>query len=81
MDKVVTMFPDKVVIKNESPTELLTRMIPISLLADKAVVILISDRAGTWNVEFHNAQMNNSEVVISLEIVKEVIINSILGKG
>ena len=80
MDKVVTLFPDQTMVEKETPQELLLRLNGVVKNANKAVVILIDERAGKWKVDFHTASTTNAETIIAFEIVRETIMNAILGK-
>jgi len=80
MDKVVTLFPDQVMVTHETPAQLLKRLDRVVVDSNKAIVILIDDRAGKWKVDFHTASTTNAETIIAFEIVRETIMNAILGK-
>lgn len=80
MDNVIALHPGKIALNIESPEEMLQRMTKEAAYCDKAVVVLITDAGGVWKVDFQMASMSNAETIISLDIVKSVIMDTVLGK-
>ena len=80
MDNVVTLHPGKIALNVETPEQLLQRMLGEAAQCDKAVVVLITDAGGVWKVDFQMASISNAETIISLDIVKSVIMDTVLGK-
>lgn len=62
----------------EQPHALLVRKTPEAMTANKAVVLLVDDRAGTWQVNWEAAGMSNAEVIMALDILHRQIMDSIL---
>jgi hypothetical protein len=48
---------------------------------DKALVIMINDRAGVWDTQWNVAGLSNSETLLALEIVQRLIMDCVLGKN
>lgn len=80
MDNVITLHPGKIALNIETPEEMMRRMTKEAVYCDKAVVVLITDAGGVWKVDFQMASMSNAETIISLDIVKSVIMDTVLGK-
>ena len=80
MDNVVALHPGKIALNVETPKEMLQRMMGEAADCDKAVLVLITDAGGVWKVDFQMASMSNAETIISLDIVKSVIMDTVLGK-
>lgn len=80
MDNVVTLHPGKIALNLESPHEMVCRMLGAVRDCDKAVVVLITDAGGVWKVDFQMASLSNAETIIALDIVKSVIMDTVLGK-
>lgn len=80
MDNVVALHPGKIAMNLETPEEMMQRMEGDAKLCDKALLVLITDVGGVWKVDFQMASMSNAETIISLDIVKSVIMDSVLGK-
>jgi hypothetical protein len=78
MDKIIQMFPNQQTPNVETPEQLLARLNPESRLANKALVLLIEDRAGVWKTHWATANMSNAEANLSLDITKDLIRRAIL---
>lgn len=78
MNKVVNMFEHQVDVHKESAVQLLQEMGAVADDFDKAVVVLIKDRAGVWETVWKSCQMTNSEVSLSLDITKRLLMDSML---
>jgi hypothetical protein len=79
-DKIVNLFPTKSAVVIESPATMIGRMNSELVHADRAVLVLIKDVGGVWEVNFQVANMNNTETSLCMDIVKGTIMDSILGK-
>jgi hypothetical protein len=82
MNKVVNLFgsvndTDQ---KLDSPDMLINRVSTVADQYDKALVVMINDRAGVWDTQWEAAGLSNSEALLALEIVHRLILDTILGK-
>lgn len=41
---------------------------------DKLVILTVNEVAGTWDVHVHSARMNNAEILLALELMKDNIV-------
>jgi hypothetical protein len=82
MNKVVNLFngindTDQ---KLDTPDMLINRVSVVAEQYDKALVIMINDRAGVWDTQWNVAGLSNSETLLALEIVQRLIMDTVLGK-
>jgi len=82
MNKVVNLFgsvndTDQ---KLDTPDMLINRVSVVAEQYDKALVIMINDRAGVWDTQWEGAGISNSEALLALEIVQRLIMDTVLGK-
>jgi hypothetical protein len=78
MEKVVTLFPDQLMRKQESPAEMFTRILPDTLKYNKALVLLIDERAGKWLLDFEHTGMTNAEMLMALELLRDSIVKAVV---
>lgn len=45
---------------------------------DKAVILTIKEVAGRWDVNISSARMNNAEILLALELMKESIVRRMI---
>jgi len=79
-DKIVTLFAGQPAPNTESPAGLMTRLLPTAIVSDMALVLLIKVRGGLWTVDLHSANMDNKDVTLATDIVKNQVLNAILGR-
>jgi YD repeat-containing protein len=79
MSEVINMFP------NSSIAGELVDLSTVLVNAEKeskdynkGVVILINDRAGTWELKWDVAGLTNSETLLAVQILKEKLIRGIV---
>jgi hypothetical protein len=82
MNKVINLFngindTDQ---KLDTPDMLINRVSVVAEQYDKALVIMINDRAGVWDTQWEGAGISNSEALLALEIVQRLIMDTVLGK-
>jgi hypothetical protein len=82
MNKVINLFngindTDQ---KLDTPDMLINRVSTVADQYDKALVIMINDRAGVWDTQWEGAGISNSEALLALEIVQRLIMDTVLGK-
>lgn len=82
MNKVINLFgslndTDQ---QLDMPKALIERVAPVAEQYNKALVIMINDRAGVWSTEWEGAGISNSEALLALEIVQRLIMDTVLGK-
>ena len=41
---------------------------------DRMVILTVNEVAGQWDVSIHSARMNNAEILLALELMKDNII-------
>ena len=41
---------------------------------DRMVILTVNEVAGTWDVNIHSARMNNAEILLALELMKDNIV-------
>lgn len=41
---------------------------------DKLVILTVNEVAGQWDVNIHSARMNNAEILLALELMKDNIV-------
>jgi hypothetical protein len=82
MTKIVNLFNELgAVHQHETPSALLGRLVEAAPYYDKAVVLLINDKAGMWETSWEASGMNNAEVILALNILERQIMDTVLGKG
>lgn len=79
-DKIVTLFAGQPAPTTESPASMMTRLLPTAIDSDMALIVLIKARGGIWTVDLHSANMDNKDVTLATDIVKDQVINAILGR-
>jgi len=79
-DKIVTLFASQPAPNTESPASLLTRLLPTAVESEMALVVLIKVRGGMWTGDLHSCNMDNKDVCLATDIVKDQVINTILGR-
>jgi len=79
MSEVINMFP------SSSITGELVDLSTILVNAEKeskgynkGIVILVNDRAGTWELKWDTAGLTNSEILLAVQILKEKLVRSIV---
>lgn len=81
MNKVINLFEESgAVHPYEEPAKLIERMVDPACSANKAIVVLIDDRAGTWQVNWEATGMNNAEVTLALDIMHRLILDTVLAR-
>lgn len=81
MSEIVNLFPHSTAKPNtKTPSQLLDEMQLDALYADKAIVILINDRAGVWDTKWGTANMDNSEANLALDVLKKLVLDTIMGQ-
>lgn len=80
-ENVVSLFPHTVAKPNTTePYDLFLEMKTDAIGADKALVILINDRAGVWETKWGSSNMDNSEAMLALEVLKDLILSAVKGR-
>jgi hypothetical protein len=81
MTKIVNLFENNDGLsKLQTPDTLINRVAGVAEQYDKAIIIMINDRAGVWDTQWEKAGMTNSEALLALEIVQRLIMDTVLGK-
>ena len=80
MDKIVDLFPNNERAKKETPKHLFERIIPEVQQSNRALVLLIDDRAGVWKIMHHTANLSNAETMMAIELIKDLILATTKGE-
>ena len=80
MSLIFNLFPHKQAdISTETPPEMFTRLAEQERLScTRSVVILINDRAGSWEVRLETCAMSNAETNLALDIVKDLVLTTVI---
>lgn len=80
MENVVSLFSGVDVTVNVCPRELLVDLAQGDTLFNKAVVILIDDRAGNWTTTIHSSGMSNADVVLANRIIERKMLDAMMNQ-
>ena len=79
IDNVVRLFPKQQELGIETVEEMMVRVGPMLVGANRAVLLLVNDVGGQWEVHLATANMSNAEANLAVDIVKDLIIGTVVG--
>ena len=77
MTNLVNLFPTTNELLDETPEQLLGRVLPAINTCDKVIIITVDDRAGFWQTNIFKAGASNAEANLAVDIVKKHLLETI----
>ena len=77
MTNLVNLFPTTNELLDETPEQLLGRVLPSINTCDKVIIITVDDRAGFWQTNIFKAGASNAEANLAVDIVKKHLLETI----
>ena len=78
MTNLVNLFPTTNDVLEETPGQLLGRVLPTINTCDKVIIITVDDRAGFWQTNIFKAGATNAEANLAVDIVKRHLLETIV---
>jgi hypothetical protein len=77
LTNLVNLFPTTNELLDETPEQLLGRVLPSINTCDKVIIITVDDRAGFWQTNIFKAGASNAEANLAVDIVKKHLLETI----